>query len=199
MISRKYNALAVVMLSAVLAASCVAAPDNKEPEAESSTDAASEVTTTQSETSDINAPHAQVMTSETVPEEDTTAPMWLEAPDSLNIEADSEFVVGDYLSYIDDLDSTVDMTVDGEVDTAVTGSYPITVTLTDDAGNTTSKDINVTVYVPVEPTGDTEPGPEPEPDYYEFDEFMADYAGEGAVYGIDSRMRLRYPQGYGLL
>ena len=52
------------------------------------------------------------MTSETVPEEDTTAPMWLEAPDSLNIEADSEFVVGDYLSYIDDLDSTVDMTVE---------------------------------------------------------------------------------------
>ena len=145
MISRKYNALATVMLSAVLAASCVAAPDNKETEAESSTEAASEVTTTQSETSDINTPHAQVMTSETVPEEDTTAPMWLEAPDSLNIEADSEFVVGDYLSYIDDLDSTVDMTVDGEVDTAVTGSYPITVTLTDDAGNTTSKYINVTV------------------------------------------------------
>ena len=43
MISRKYNALAVVMLSAVLAASCVAAPDNKKPEAESSADAASEV------------------------------------------------------------------------------------------------------------------------------------------------------------
>ena len=54
MISRKYNALAVVMLSAVLAASCVVAPDNKKPEAESSADAASEVTTTQSETSDIN-------------------------------------------------------------------------------------------------------------------------------------------------
>lgn len=185
MISRKYNALAAVMLSAILAASCVAAPDNKETEAESSTEAASEVTTTQSETSDINTPHAQVMTSETVPEEDTTAPMWLEAPDSLNIEADSEFVVGDYLSYIDDLDSTVDMTVDGEVDTSVTGSYPITVTLTDDAGNKTTKDINVTVYVPAEPTGETEPGPEPEPDYYEFDVFMADYAGEGAMYGID--------------
>lgn len=185
MISRKNFAVAVVMLSVVLTASCNAIINNTETESESSADTASEVTTTQSETSDINTPHAQVMTSETVPEEDTTAPIWLEAPDSLNIEADSEFEVGDYLSYIDDLDNMVDMTVDGEVDTSVTGSYPITVTLTDDAGNKTTKVINVTVYEPVEPTGETDPGPEPEPVYYEFDDFMADYADEGAMYGID--------------
>ena len=54
----------------------------------------------------------------------------------MSIQVDSEFDINKYVGYIDDCDSDVDIQIEGEVDTSTPGSYPITMTLTDDANNT---------------------------------------------------------------
>ena len=48
-------------------------------------------------------PHMQA------PEEDTTAPMWLNLPESVSIQVDTEFDINRYVGYIDDCDSDVDI------------------------------------------------------------------------------------------
>ncbi len=185
MICKKQLAVVLITLSAVMAASCVTERDRKETEPD--TEVSEEETVTDSETSEVTSSDTETETTETRAEEiiDTSAPMWLEAPDTITVESDTDFDIGNYLSYIDDYDSVVDMDLAGEVDTSVTGDYPVTVSLTDDAGNSTFKDITVKVIEPVEPVEVIDDGPEPATNYYDFNEFVVDYAGEGALYGID--------------
>ena len=80
-----------------------------------------------------------------MPEEDTKAPMFLSLPESVSIKVGNEFNIQKHIGYIDNCDADVDISVEGEVDTSTVGSYPITITLTDDAGNT--KTGNMTVKV----------------------------------------------------
>ena len=185
MICKKQLAVVLITLSAVMAASCVTERDRKETEPD--TEVSEEETVTDSETSEVTSSDTETETTETRAEEiiDTSAPMWLEAPDTITVESDTDFDIGNYLSYIDDYDSVVDMDLAGEVDTSVTGDYPVTVSLTDDAGNSTFKDITVKVIEPVEPVEVIDDGPEPATNYYDFNDFVVDYAGEGALYGID--------------
>ena len=183
MILRKLLSVALISVCLCCSSSCFAEPEHTEDTTGTVT---SVEETVAKETTGLSVSDTEAETTETTEaEEDTNAPMWLEAPDNITIESDTDFVLGDYLSYIDDYDSMVDMDVEGEVDTSITGTYPITVTLTDDAGNQTSKDINVSVIEPLPPPSETEDGPEPAADYYDFNDFMADYSSEGAMYGID--------------
>ena len=83
-----------------------------------------------------------------MPEEDTKAPMFLSLPETVSVKVGSEFNIQKHIGYIDNCDAEVDIKVDGEVDTSTVGSYPITITLTDDAGNTKTGKMTVKVYKP---------------------------------------------------
>ncbi|MBO4459295.1 MAG: hypothetical protein J5778_01410 [Clostridiales bacterium] len=90
------------------------------------------------------------------------------------------------LSYIDDYDSNPVVTYTGDVNDKAVGSYPITVKITDWAGNAVSLDLTVKVW---DSTGYTPPTTEStkevEPNYYHFDKFVSDYGPRGTMVGID--------------
>jgi GH25 family lysozyme M1 (1,4-beta-N-acetylmuramidase) len=123
-------------------------------------------------------PHMQA------PEEDTTAPMWLNLPESVSIQVDTEFDINRYVGFIDDCDSDVDIRIEGEVDTSTPGSYPITMTLTDDANNTKTGSMTVKVYRP-SGGGGGGGGGEDTHTTLAYSDFMARYPGDDIAYGID--------------
>ena len=123
-------------------------------------------------------PHMQA------PDEDTTAPMWLNLPESVSIQVDTEFDINRYVGYIDDCDSDVDIQIEGEVDTSTPGSYPITMTLTDDANNTKTGSMTVKVYRP-SGGGGGGGGGEDTHTTLAYSDFMARYPGDDIAYGID--------------
>lgn len=95
-------------------------------------------------------------------------------------------VLDGVLSYIDDYDSEPVVTYTGDVNDKVAGTYPITVKITDWAGNAVTLDLKVKVwdstgYTP--PTGETTA--EAPPKYYKFKDFVADYGPRGTMVGID--------------
>ena len=140
-----------------------------------------EVTTTTSEeptpTPTPSIPHMDL------PEEDTTAPMWLNLPESVSIQVDTDFDINRYVGFIDDCDSDVDIQIEGEIDTSTPGSYPITMTLTDDANNTRTGS-TVKVYKP-SGNGGGGGGGEDTHKTLAYSDFMARYPGSDIAYGID--------------
>ena len=123
-------------------------------------------------------PHMQA------PDEDTTAPMWLNLPESVSIQVDTEFDINRYVGFIDDCDSDVDIQIEGEIDTSTPGSYPITMTLTDDANNTKTGSMTVKVYRP-SGGGGGGGGGEDTHTTLAYSDFMARYPGDDIAYGID--------------
>ncbi len=108
---------------------------------------------------------------------DTTPPVLLNAPGSVEIKTGSEFSLTDHVGAGDMYDDDIILTYTGSVDTAVPGSYPITVTAADTSGNTTHFSMTVNVvdelkpYVP--PTG-----------FIPFEDIIRDYSSMGSI-GID--------------
>ena len=135
-------------------------------------------TDTPTPTPSLNIPHMNA------PEVDVTAPFFLNLPENVSIEKGEEFNIDSYIGYIDDCDSDVELTIDGEVDTANAGSYPLTLTITDDAGNSKTGNLNVKVYVP-EPSSGGGGGGTSEHVTLAYDDFKARYPGEDIAYGID--------------
>ena len=118
-----------------------------------------------------------------MPEEDTKAPMFLSLPESVSIKVGNEFNIQKHIGYIDNCDADVDITVDGEVDTSTVGSYPITITLTDDAGNTKTGSMTVKVYKPSNSGGGG--GGSDTHTTLKYSDFMARYPDSDIAYGID--------------
>ena len=118
------------------------------------------------------------------PEEDTKAPMFLSLPESVSIKVGSEFNIQKHIGYIDNCDADVDIIVDGEVDTSTVGSYPITITLKDDAGNTKTGNMTVKVYKPSNSGGGGGGGSETHTTL-KYSDFMARYPDSDIAYGID--------------
>ena len=141
-----------------------------------------EVTTTTTE--EITPSPTPTIPHMLAPEEDTTAPMWLNLPESVSIQVDTEFDINRYVGYIDDCDSDVDIQIEGEVDTSTPGSYPITMTLTDDANNTKTGSMTVKVYRP-SGGGGGGGGGEDTHTTLAYSDFMARYPGDDIAYGID--------------
>ena len=181
---RKMLSAFLISVCLVCAASCFAKTDEKETtktEQESS-----EEETTEKETTAVSVSDTEEETAVTTEAPaDTTAPMWLEAPDSVTVEQGSDFDINDYISYIDDYDSVVDIEVSGEVDTSAVSDYPISIVLTDDAGNTTSKDMTVKVIEPLPPPDETDDGPGYEIDYYDYADLISKYDDGKVMFGID--------------
>ncbi len=108
---------------------------------------------------------------------DTTPPVLLNAPGSVEIKIGSEFSLTDHVGAGDMYDDDITLTYTGSVDTGTPGSYPITVTASDSSGNTTHFSMTVNVvdelkpYVP--PTG-----------FIPFEDIIRDYSSMGSI-GID--------------
>ncbi len=117
--------------------------------------------------------------------EDITAPIWLKIPNRVTLEKGDTITIDRYLSYVDDRDSSVDLTVTGEYDMSVVGEYPVTVTITDDAGNSTSGSFTINVIEPVTETSPTTPEPTAEHKTISFSDFISMYGSDNVMLGLD--------------
>ena len=118
------------------------------------------------------------------PEKDITAPFFLNLPESVSVEVGSDFDIQRYVGYVDDCDSDVELLIEGEVDTSDSGSYPLTLTLVDDAGNTKTGSMTVNVYVPSS-SGGGGGGGSSEHTTLAYSDFMDRYPDSDIAYGID--------------
>ena len=111
--------------------------------------------------------------------EDTRAPFFLSFNGNPMIKTGDAFDIHKYIGYADDVDRHVDLEVAGEVDTSAEGSYPLTVTLRDDAGKTASQKMTVKVVSEMPPGGGYAGAKE------EFADFRSKYKAENTMVGID--------------
>ena len=85
------------------------------------------------------------------PESKDTSHTDQSAPLILDINKDPQVAIGDtfdihkFIGYADDVDRSVDIEVEGEVDTGTEGDYPLHSTLRDDAGHSTTANMKVHV------------------------------------------------------
>jgi len=115
---------------------------------------------------------------------DNVAPFFLKITRNPSITVGDEFSIDDYISYIDNIDSEVTLTIDGSVDNSEIGSYPLSLRIEDDDGNYTTDSITVSVVAPVEP-GSGGGGGSYTYDTTAFSDFISAYPGDNVHYGID--------------
>lgn len=114
----------------------------------------------------------------TVTVNDYEPPFVLESGEGTIIKRWSAFDVNDVLSYGDNVDDSLELELQGFVNTSYIGKYPIQATLTDDSGNTTSWSFTVEVVRNIQE--------EEEDDItYAFEDFIKDYKIDGRKVGID--------------
>ena len=116
-------------------------------------------------------------------EQSDEPPFFLRFFSPATVEIGDEFDLHEYISYIDDLDPDVELTVEGEVDTETVGEYLLKLTLTDDSGNTAYDEFSVSVVEP-QPQDTSDDSAQPEPPQ-SFAEFTEKYKKDGASVGID--------------
>lgn len=119
------------------------------------------------------------------PETDTKAPMFLNLPETVSVKVGNTFNIQKHIGYIDDCDSEVDIKVEGDVDTSAVGQYPITITLTDDAGNSKTGKMTVKVYKPSNTGGGGGGGGSTGHTTLAFSDFKARYPDSDIAHGID--------------
>lgn len=113
---------------------------------------------------------------------DTKAPVFLINSKSVSVPRGTVFDVHSFIGYGDDVDRDVELTIDGDVNTAETGTYNITINLKDDAGHVTSSDMTVNVNDSNVVANDDAPPP---PGTEEFSSFEANYRKAGTKLGLD--------------
>jgi len=82
---------------------------------------------------------------------DTTPPQ-ITAPESINVIKNSQFDILENVTAYDTVDGNIDkskITISGSIDAAVKGTYPVTLSVSDKAGNSGTATINVIVDDPV--------------------------------------------------
>ncbi|MCM1180850.1 MAG: DUF5011 domain-containing protein [Clostridium sp.] len=181
----------VIVLSVVLLAGIVRITGAILSDSGGEQDSAAAVTTaetTEKITEQTTAPTTELtteMTTEEVTEmmteewkaEDVAAPIFLTFTKNPQVKLGAAFDVHDYVGYGDDVDRAPELTVEGGVDTSVIGTYPLTLTLTDAAGHSTTESMNVNVVSEITSYS----GGEKET----FETFTANYKNEDTVLGID--------------
>lgn len=123
----------------------------------------------------------EALTEENTVPEDQAAPVFLTFTKDVTIKTGASFDIHQYMGYGDDVDRNPVLSVDGTVDTAVAGSYPLHLTLTDAAGHVTTADMQVRV---VEPDASPSAGGG-ESVREEFGTFLQTYQTEHTIPGID--------------
>lgn len=112
--------------------------------------------------------------------DDVTAPILLNGGWGTKVLLGSSFDLDAYVGYADDLDPTPTLTYTGVVDTAVCGTYPITATVTDSAGNALQWNMNIQVVESMPSSGGSDTAAR-----LLFETLVQDYAGENVRFGID--------------
>ena len=154
-----------------------------ETETESGTETESDdVTVTESETEDV--PVTTASPAPVADPYDVEPPFFIYFASNVTLNVGWGFDVHSYVSYIDDNDPDVILTVDGNLDTMTVGEYPLTITLRDHSGNASSSVMNVRVKEPA-PAGTGTSDPPPSLPQKTFAEFSATYKREGTSVGID--------------
>ncbi len=184
-----YEKLAAATCTAAMLLCMSACSDKPDVSEASDTIAAGDITESVTETENTVAAALQ-QTENTayalVPNgEDVTAPIWLKIPNMVTLEKGDSFTVDNYISYIDDRDSDVTLEVTGEYDTSVVGEYPINLTITDDAGNSTTGSFTLNMVEPVTETESTPSQTEETHQTISFDDFITRYDADGVMLGID--------------
>jgi GH25 family lysozyme M1 (1,4-beta-N-acetylmuramidase) len=113
---------------------------------------------------------------------DRYAPVFLTVKNA-TIKVGGTFDIHKYIGYADDVDRNVTMEMSGSVDTSKAGTYPVKITLTDDAGHQTSKSIDVKVIESSSSGGSSGGGGGGKKD--EFADFIKNYKTDATSLGID--------------
>lgn len=150
----------------------------------STTEMATEPTTEQKKTVEE---FVEETTQELKVEDDVAAPVFLVLPDTVSIKKGNPFYILDYVGYADDVDKLPELETEGEVDTSNTGSYPLTLKLTDKAGHTTTGKMVVNVIEQSSSSGNNEDAGndtsgKPKED---FATFVTNYKNDNTSLGID--------------
>ncbi len=111
--------------------------------------------------------------------EDKNPPVFLYYRGTPQIKVGGSFDIHKYIGYGDDVDRDVDLKVEGSVNTGVEGVYSLKITLTDDAGRTTTKKMDVSVV------SDTSSGSSGESKKEDFGDFVANFKTPDTYVGID--------------
>ena len=110
---------------------------------------------------------------------DQKAPVFLVFNSAPEIKVGADFDIHKYVGYAADVDRDVAIEVSGSVDTSKTGTYSLKITLTDDAGHKTSKDMSVKVVKSTSSGGNS--GGKKE----QFSDFVKNYKTDQTSLGID--------------
>lgn len=109
---------------------------------------------------------------------DTTAPHIFDPGRGAVHRLGKAFDLNAYIGYGDNFDPKPVMSYTGEVDPETEGSYPLTVTVTDQAGNAVSWDVTIRVAAEVPKPADTIRR-------VNYSDFISRYKGDGVTFGID--------------
>lgn len=109
---------------------------------------------------------------------DTTEPLVLNSGWNPYVQVGKPFDLNSIVGFADNYDRQPVLSYTGEVDTETVGNYPITVTVTDSSGNSTSWDMSVLVLNEI-------PVPEDNNPRVNFTDFIEYYNYENVSYGID--------------
>lgn len=109
---------------------------------------------------------------------DTTEPLVLNSGWNPYTKVGEPFDINSIIGFVDNYDRSPTVTYTGNVDNTIVGSYPITVTVADNSGNSTSWDMTVFTVNEI-------PTPEDNNPRVEFSDFMEYYNYENVSYGID--------------
>ncbi|MDE5763929.1 MAG: glycoside hydrolase family 25 [Ruminococcus sp.] len=109
---------------------------------------------------------------------DTTAPVVLNSGWNPYTIVNEPFNLSNLIGYADNYDRSPELTYSGDVDTSKVGSYPITVTVTDNSGNSTSWNMDILVV-------HEKPSPQDDNTRVSFKDFIENHNYENVSYGID--------------
>ena len=109
---------------------------------------------------------------------DTTEPLILNSGWNPYTKIGESFDLNSIVGFADNYDRQPVLSYTGEVDTDTVGNYPITVTVTDSSGNSTSWEMSVLVLNEI-------PAPEDNNPRVNFTDFIEYYNYENVSYGID--------------
>lgn len=109
---------------------------------------------------------------------DNTPPLILRSGDGTQLIRGSVFNINNHIGYGDNLDPRPNLEIIGDVDIYTLGYYPLTAIVTDYSGNQTSWDFTVEVVDHKETYDD-------DIDYYSFEDFKNDHAGQNRKFGLD--------------
>lgn len=109
---------------------------------------------------------------------DTTEPLIINGGWTPYHKLGTAFDLNDYVGFADNFDKNPSLSYVGEVDINTVGSYPLTATVTDSAGNSVSWDLTINVVEEV-------PRPVDDNPRVNYSDFISRYDGDNVRFGID--------------